>query len=302
MEETMRTLRPEKQRRRPKIAVLLVTLCAAALLSYAALTGTLAAPKQLAGARTQLPAAAASAPSFFGWAAAAVYRTFCPYVSDCDVEHAALNSSALPTTVARVALWREPTPRYSSTMVEVLEPPRTSHSRPRPASSPFRTHPPLHSPLARSGSPASPHPVSALTRTARCTRPRPARSPPSPASSIFRKSQIRPPTPFWSTAGAAAPTALSTSTAATLYSGTPGQTLAYLNGAWIGAATTTLSNGTGITTTYSAATNLADIPDVTTATCQKAYTLGVSLRARTRTAGKLEQIPLSPATSTATIQ
>ena len=199
MEETMRTLRPEKQRRRPKIAVLLVTLCAAALLSYAALTGTLAAPKQLAGARTQLPAAAASAPSFFGWAAAAVYRTFCPYVSDCDVEYAALNSSALPTTVARVALWREPTPRYSSTMVEVLEPPRTSHSRPRPASSPFRTHPPLHSPLARSGSPASPHPVSALTRTARCTRPRPARSPPSPASSIFRKSQIRPPTPFWST-------------------------------------------------------------------------------------------------------
>ena len=100
MEETMRTLRPEKQRRRPKIAVSLITLCAAALLSYAAFTGTLAAPKQLAGARTQLPAAAASAPSFFGWAAGAIYRTFCPYVSDCDVEYAALNSQQQPTPTA----------------------------------------------------------------------------------------------------------------------------------------------------------------------------------------------------------
>ena len=96
MEETMRTLRPEKQRRRSKIALFLITLCAAALLSYAALTGTLAAPKQLAGARTQLLAAAASAPSFLDWAVGAVYRTFCPYVSDCEVEYAALNSQQQP--------------------------------------------------------------------------------------------------------------------------------------------------------------------------------------------------------------
>ena len=96
MEETMRTLRPEKQRRRPKIALFLVTLSVAAPLSYAALTGTLAAPKQLAGARTQLLAAAASAPSFLDWATAAVYRTFCPYVSDCEVEYAALNSQQQP--------------------------------------------------------------------------------------------------------------------------------------------------------------------------------------------------------------
>ena len=96
MEETMRTLRPEKQRRRPKVALFLVTLSAVALLSYAALTGTLAAPKQLAGARTQLLAAAASAPSFLDWATAAVYRTFCPYVSDCEVEYAALNSQQQP--------------------------------------------------------------------------------------------------------------------------------------------------------------------------------------------------------------
>ena len=96
MEETMRTLRPEKQRRRPKIALFLITLSVAAPLSYAALAGTLAAPKQLAGARTQLLAAAASAPSFLDWATAAVYRTFCPYVSDCEVEYAALNSQQQP--------------------------------------------------------------------------------------------------------------------------------------------------------------------------------------------------------------
>ena len=100
MEETMRTLRPEKQRRRPKIALFLITLCAAALLSYAALTGTLAAPEQLAGARAQLLAAAASAPSFFDWAAGAIYRTFCPYVSDCDVEYAALSSQQQPAPTA----------------------------------------------------------------------------------------------------------------------------------------------------------------------------------------------------------
>ena len=40
-----------------------------------------------------------------------------------------------------------------------------------------------------------------------------------------------------------------------LFAGSAGQTLAFLNGAWIGAATTTLTNGSGITTTYSATNN-----------------------------------------------
>ena len=54
------------------------------------------------------------------------------------------------------------------------------------------------------------------------------------------------------TGASAAPTAISTTT---LFSGTGGQVLAFLNGGWTGAATTTLTNGAGVTTTYDAGTN-----------------------------------------------
>ena len=50
------------------------------------------------------------------------------------------------------------------------------------------------------------------------------------------------------TGGSAAPTAISTTT---LFTGLPGQTLAFLNGGWIGVGTTTLTNGTGISASYS---------------------------------------------------